>query len=36
VKWILGTGIAVAVAVIAYAWYRGGESAETLRASVPM
>ncbi len=26
-KWILATGIAVAIAVILYAWYRGGESA---------
>jgi hypothetical protein len=30
VKWILATGIAVAVAVILYAWYRGGESAGAL------
>jgi hypothetical protein len=30
VKWILGTGIAVAVATIVYAWWRGGEAAETL------
>jgi hypothetical protein len=27
VKWILATGIAVAIAAILYAWYRGGEGA---------
>ena len=26
-KWILAAGIAVALAAILYAWYRGGESA---------
>ena len=26
-KWILATGIAVAIGAILYAWYRGGESA---------
>jgi len=28
VKWILLTGLAVAVGTIVYAWYRGGEAAE--------
>ena len=28
-KWILAAGIAVAIAVILYAWYRGGEDAGT-------
>jgi hypothetical protein len=27
VRWILATGIAVAIVVILYAWYRGGENA---------
>jgi hypothetical protein len=27
VKWILAAGVAVAVATILYAWYRGGEEA---------
>jgi hypothetical protein len=27
VKWILAAGIAVAVAAILYAWYRGGDGA---------
>jgi hypothetical protein len=27
VKWILATGIAVAIVVILYAWHRGGEGA---------
>ena len=26
-KWILATGIAVAIVVILYAWYRGSEGA---------
>lgn len=26
-KWILALGLAVMVATIVYAWYRGGESA---------
>ena len=26
-KWIVATGIAVAIATILYSWYRGGESA---------
>jgi hypothetical protein len=30
VRWILATGIAVAVGAIAYAWYRGGEDASSV------
>jgi hypothetical protein len=29
VKWIVLTGVGVAVATILYAWYRGGEEAAT-------
>jgi hypothetical protein len=30
VKWILALGLAVMIATIVYAWYRGGEAAAAL------
>ncbi len=33
-KWIVALGVAVAIATIVYAWYRGGEEAAVVAAVV--